>query len=238
MLRAAVIDPNKSKRELLKACLADSQPAFRAVEFANIAGFSETLDENCTAYDLVLLNTTVHKEGDGLSLAAKLRERNPRLMIAFASDSDKYCLRAFELLASAYLVYPFDYKNLQNAIAFFFHTGERLERRASIMLKETGGNYRRVYARSIKYIESVNREIVLHLEDGSTLTGYDKLGDAAQALPQEQFFRCHQSYLVNFYFTEALDKDTFIVGGTRVPISRKYMKLAKDAYFGYVLRTM
>ncbi|MDO4492943.1 MAG: LytTR family DNA-binding domain-containing protein [Clostridia bacterium] len=237
MLRAAVIEPNKNKRELIKACLADAQPAFRASEFSCAESFLDTLDEKCTAYDLVVMNTSIRTEGDGVRLASELRARNARLMLMFATDSEAYYAKAFELLVTGYLVYPFDYKHLLNAISFFFHS-ERLERRASIMLKETGGSYRRVYARHIKYIESVNREIVLHLEDGTTLTGYDKLAEAAQALPHDLFFRCHQSYLVNFYFTDSMQKDTFVIGDTSVPISRKYLKEAKEAYCAYVFRSM
>ena len=83
-------------------------------------------------------------------------------------------------------------------------------------------------------MESVNREIILHLEDGSAISSYAKLDKAEQELPKSLFLRCHQSYMVSLYFVESMDRETFRLPGAEVPISRKYRKAAKEAYYEYM----
>ena len=75
-----------------------------------------------------------------------------------------------------------------------------MERRASLMLKEAGGSFRRVYCRNILYVESANRKVILHLENGETIESYAKLDELEQQLPGRLFFRCHQSYIISLYF--------------------------------------
>ena len=77
-----------------------------------------------------------------------------------------------------------------------------MERRASLMLKEVGGSFRRVYCRNILYVESANRKVILHLENGETIESYAKLDELEQQLPGRLFFRCHQSYIISLYFVE------------------------------------
>lgn len=205
--------------------------------FSNASDYLEQLEADGSAYDILLLNTTLYEEGDGVQLAAKVRAMNNKIMIAFLADTDKYLRNAFDLLATGYLMYPFDMKELHNCISFYYHMSAQ-ERRSSLMIKETGGNYRRIYARHIRYIESSNREILLHLDNGTVISGYMKMTEAEESLPSDQFFRCHQSYLVNFYFVDEQNRDCFTIGEEEIPISRKYQSDAKDKYYNYVFANM
>lgn len=135
----------------------------------------------------LLLNTTIRHEGDGLRLSAEVRARNRKVMICFITDSQRYYAEAFSVFATGYLLYPFDVSELHNCITFFWQK-PNMERRASLMLKETGGSYRRIYCRNILFIESSNRKVYLHLDNGEVMESYAKLDELEQQLPGKLFF--------------------------------------------------
>ncbi|MCF0135691.1 MAG: response regulator transcription factor [Lachnospiraceae bacterium] len=238
MLRAAVVERDKEKRAFIVAAVEALHMDIQVSDFSNKYDFEEHLDEDATSYDILLLNTTIMKEGDGIEVAADIRSRNSKIMIAFVTESTRYYPEAFAVFATGYLLYPFEVGNLHNCITFFYEKTQK-ERRSSVMIKERGGNYRRIFTRYIKYIESSNREVYIHLEDGSEVATYAKLNELEESLPHNgQFLRCHQSYLVNMYFVEEYGKGCFNVDNLEIPISRKYQQIAKEAYYEYMFEKM
>ena len=237
MLRAAIVEKSKERREYIRAGLAGVSMDIQVSEFTNEYDYLENLNEDASSFDILLLNTTIRHEGDGLKLAANIRARNRKVMICFITDSQRYYAEAFSVFATGYLLYPFDVSELQNCITFFWQK-PNIERRASLMLKEAGGSYRRVYCRNILYVESANRKVVLHLENGETMESYAKLDDLEQLLPAKLFFRCHQSYIISLYFIEKMDASHFMVQSHTIPISRKYQRTAREVYYDYMFEKM
>ena len=143
MLRAAVIERQKERRDYNRAALESLDMDLQVSAFSNLYDFEENLDEAATSYDMILLGTTVHQEGDGLREAADLRARNRRIMLCFLTDSPNYYKEAFDVFATGYLLYPYDVSRLHNCVSFFYQK-QSTERRSSWMIKETGGSYRRI----------------------------------------------------------------------------------------------
>ena len=206
-------------------------------EFTNEYDYLENLNEDASSFDILILNNTIRHEGDGLKLAANIRARNRKVMICFITDSQRYYAEAFSVFATGYLLYPFDVSELHNCITFFWQK-PNMERRASLMLKEAGGSYRRVYCRNILYVESANRKVILHMEDGESMESYAKLDELEQQLPGKLFFRCHQSYIISMYFVEKMDASKFVVQSHEIPISRKYQRAAREVYYDYMFEKM
>lgn len=237
MVRTAILDSSKERREYIQTSMQGLDFEVSTELFSNKYDFLESLDEDATSFDILLLNTTLLHEGDGVELAKEIRVRNRLIMICFITDTEEYYGEAFSVLATGYLLYPFDVGQLHNCVNFFFHK-TKVERRASWMIKERGENFRRIYCRNILYVESHNREIIIHLENGSTIVSYAKLSKAEEELPAKGFLRCHQSYIVNLYFVEELGQGQFFIKGTEIPISRKYQKVAKTVYHEYMFERM
>ena len=237
MLRAAIVEKSKEHREYIRAGLAGVDMDIQVSEFTNEYDYLENLNEDASSFDILLLNTTIRHEGDGLQLAADIRARNRKVMICFITDSQRYYAEAFSVFATGYLLYPFDVSQLQNCITFFWQKPD-IERRASLMLKEAGGSYCRVYCRNITYVESANRKVILHMENGDVLESYAKLDELEQQLPGKLFFRCHQSYIISLYFVEKMDSAKFIVKSEEIPISRKYQRAAREFYYDYMFEKM
>ena len=237
MLRAAIVEKSREHREYIRAGLQGLNIEIQVSDYSNEYDFLENLGGEASAFDIILLNTTIRHEGDGVQLAAEIRNRNRKVMICFITDSQRYYAEAFSVFATGYLLYPFDISELHNCISFFYQKTSK-ERRASVMIKEAGGSYRRVYCRNIVYIESVNRKVILHLENGDAVESYAKLGELEESLPGNLFFRCHQSYVINLYFVEKMESTRFLVQSDEIPISRKYQKEARDRYYDYMFEKM
>ena len=90
MLRAAIVEKSKEHREYIRAGLAGTGMEIQVREFTNEYDYLENLNEDGSSFDILLLNTTIRHEGDGLRLAAEVRARNRKVMICFITDSQRY----------------------------------------------------------------------------------------------------------------------------------------------------
>lgn len=237
MFRLAICETKTEERNYIRAAVETVEKDISICEFGNLDDLKESMNEDGSSYDMILLNTTVHQEGDGLKFAASVRRKNIKIGFIFITKSQNYYAMAFQVFATGYLLYPFDVRELQNCINFF-NQKTVFERRSSIMLKEKGGKWSRIFLRNIMFIESENRDIRLHMEDGQEKLSYQKLSQVAEQLIQPNFIRCHQSYLVNLYFVDELSHNQFMIQDREIPISRKYLKEAKEAYYHYMFSKM
>ena len=237
MLRAAIVEKSKQHREYIRAGLQGFPMEIKVSEFSNEYDYLENAGEDASGFDIVLLNTSICQEGDGIRLAGEIRNLNRKVMICFVTESNQYYAEAFSVFATGYLIYPFDISELYNCISFFYQKTQQ-ERRASVMIKEAAGSYRRIYCRNIRYVESSNRKVILHMENGDELETYAKLSELEELLPSKLFFRCHQSYVISLYFVEKLGTNVFVMGEDEIPISKKYYKEAKEVYYDYIFEKM
>ena len=112
MLRAAIVEKSKEHREYIRASLTGINMDIQVSEYADEYDYLDDLNEEASSFDILLLNTTIHREGDGLELAAKVRARSRKVMICFITDSQRYYAEAFSVFATGYLLYPFDVSEL------------------------------------------------------------------------------------------------------------------------------
>ena len=95
MLRAAIVEKSKEHREYIRASLTGINMDIQVSEYADEYDYLDDLNEDASSFDILLLNTTIHREGDGLELAAKVRARSRKVMICFITDSQRYYAEAF-----------------------------------------------------------------------------------------------------------------------------------------------
>lgn len=229
MLNIAILERNQKKRNSVAEKIKGLNIDAKVSKYSNPQDFIEKVGAEGLIFDAIFLNTKIAVEGDGVEFAAQLRENNKRIMICFVTESEDYYKEAIRLFATGYLSYPIDSGEIYRCLTFYFQDSN-FERRATWTVKERGGNYRRLFCRNIKYIESDNRELVLYMEDGSTIQCYGKLNDVEPELPGGLFIRCHQSFIVNMYFAEELTNNAFLIDGKAISVSRKHQKVVKEMY--------
>lgn len=211
----------------IRILIADDDPGMRTVmrklaeraegyELVGEAGDGERLLElyEETRPDVVLMD--VEMPGmTGIECAKVIQDRNPRTVLVFATAHEQYMRSAFEVYAFDYLVKPFKLERALNTLSLI---RERLTAQSPapepvrphptaasgrLMLKHREG-LSFLDIPSILLIQREERASVLYLSDGSRYVTSDSLSELEQRLPEEIFFRCHKSYIVNLNHIDSI----------------------------------
>ena len=211
----------------IRILIADDDPGMRTVmrklaeraEGYELVGEAEDGNRLLELYeetrpDVVLMD--VEMPGmTGIECAKVIQDRNPRTVLVFATAHEQYMRSAFEVYAFDYLVKPFKLERALNTLALI---RERLTAQSPapepvrphptaasgrLMLKHREG-LSFLDIPSILLIQREERASVLYLSDGSRYVTSDSLSELEQRLPEEIFFRCHKSYIVNLNHIDSI----------------------------------
>ena len=158
---------------------------------------------------------------DGMEVAARIREQNPRVSIVFISQYREFFHDMFR-------VYPFQY--IEKPI-----TQQKVYEALDKILDEQRFSYesfsfrynRKTYNISlcqVLYFVSDRRRIRIIMEDGREMIFYEKLDELEKKLSayNHHFLRIHQSYLVNERQIEEFSPDQVKMrGGKMLSVSRE-----------------
>lgn len=189
--------------------------------------------EDC---DLLLMDI-YFGEANGMELVKKIRMKNRKLPIVFVTASPDYVLESYDVYAYYYLMKPLSYTKVENLISRFLREKFGYKGEKCFIRKDSRGviKYRIPY-NDITYVESFNTQIDMHVKDGDETRLYGSLTKLENELPKSYFYRCHQSYIVNYRYVKKLEASEFIMNdGKRIPIRKKGIKNAKDRYNQYLL---
>jgi DNA-binding LytR/AlgR family response regulator len=79
----------------------------------------------------------------------------------------------------------------------------------------------------IHFIESLKDYIKVFTSEGDFLA-HKSLTSITEELPKSKFLRIHRSFTVSLDKIEALEGNSVLLKGKRIPIGRKYVNHAKD----------
>ena len=184
-----------------------------------------------TFYDLIFLDIYM-KQTSGIQLAVKLREMHPKSQIIFTTVSKEYAVNAFRLRALDYLVKPYTYEMLSDAVSRFEEIASKFTH--YIELKE-GRHYTRVLISDIIYTDYHNHYIQVHT-DSCMIRSYMPFDEFAPMLePYPQFLWCYRNCMVNMDYIDSFDDKDFILNnGERVPIAKARKQEIVQSYANYV----
>lgn len=228
-LEAIIIDDEKHARESLSTLLELYCPQVKVLaEAATIQEGIQTIQRlNPT---IVFLDIAIG-EDTGFDLLNKLQPIDFKLI--FATAFNNYALKAFKENAIDYLLKPINPQELIRAIkkvqeAYPANQGPPFLQTAAT--KPTS----KIAIHSIEGITFLKTSQIIHVNgNGNYSTFFSIEGDKIIAsknlkhfellLPKDDFFRSHQSHLVNLHFIKkVLSQDSMIKlsNGTLVPITR------------------
>ena len=202
--------------DLCQDILATQGVEAEIVPFSSADELRQAAEEKRAAFDLYLLD--IQMEGTTrLELAQWLYDQGVRDRVIFITGNPEYALAGYEAHPLHYLLKPVSRERLEAAL------GRALEKHgAQAVLFQRGGQAVPLLVEEIRYLESLNHGVVVHLGDGEQAFSVP-LTEAERLLPAGIFRRCHRSYLVNLTWVErATHAGVLLKDGERLPMSRTF----------------
>ena len=232
-MKAILIDDMPQALQVLRADIEDIAPEIEIIGTADsvVSGAKLLMKEQP---DLLFLDIQLG-DGTGFDILEILPDIN--FKIIFTTASDEYALRAFRFAAVDYLLKPIDLDELKSAIQRAQSQLETSSERLDV-LKET---FRKpdelpnrmclhtqekievVDIQDVVRCESSDNYTIFYFENGQKLMVTRTLKNFEKQLEKHQFFRSHQSHLVNLKYLQSFVRTEggylLLKNGDQVPVS-------------------
>lgn len=150
---------------------------------------------------------------------------NPPLTILTTAYSE-YALDGFRLNVVDYLLKPYTFQRFFQATQKAIETyrsrivfNKKEEDSSYDMYIRQGDSFQRINWEDILFVEAMQNYLKLHFVD-NTFVIHQTMVSLAETLPQESFFRIHNSYLVNINHIDKINGSRLFVRGKELPISK------------------
>ena len=159
---------------------------------------------------------------DGLTAAEQVRRCDAEVGLIFLTTFAEYALEGYQYQATNYIVKPLGYARLKSELDRFVRQRRREEAPALVIANDDGRF--KVPLRSIRYIETYRRNLLVHAEQGDIVL-YKSMKEMEERLAENDFVRCHTSFLVNLFYVKDVQKlELKLLDGEHVPISQPKRK--------------
>ena len=192
------------------------------------------IEEN--QYDLYFLDVVM--QHNGIYVASEIIKKVPNASIIFTTTSKEYAIDAFKVQAFDYILKPLDK-------AEFYDSIDRIMKKLNIKkntwsFKTNDLTLISINLEDIRYIESTNRRIDVHLCNDKIITSTTIRTKFLETIPfnlsENSFLLCHNSFIVNMNKIKGVKDVEFIMdNGEIVPISKRMLKEVKEQYINYLV---
>lgn len=225
MYMIAVCDPDVKYAKTLGLSvhkILDSMKISHCIEYHRTSEtIYELLKKYPEKYNFIFLETNVSPSG-GIKFAKTLRNIGFKGKLAFISTDASLVFEGYNVEACQYFLKPVEETQLR--YLFFRLSLKALQRPSNYLLLNDKAKYYKIRYSEILYVETDGRKVRLHTLDEEILYPC-KLSEMEELLPSSLFFRCHQSYLVQFEAVSKIVQSKIILkNGEEIPISRPYKK--------------
>lgn len=239
MIRTLVVEDEQIIREEIISLLHEIDKQILVVGDCGTCAEALILTKNCKP-DLLLLDINL-SDGTSFDFLNKLEERN--FNIVFITAHEEFAIKAIKAGALDYVLKPIDEKTLKEAIekVLINNKNNQINERIAVANKELEGKSNKLVLRlhdsyqivrfdELVYCKSDGGYTNFHLTDNRKFLVSKSIKEYEKILPSLQFFRTHQSYLVNLEFVDKFEKGggLYLKGGTEIPVAvRKKEELLK-----------
>ncbi len=214
MIRTLVIDDEPIIRKGILNILSEIAADLIVVGDCGTIKEALVLANNCKP-DLVLLDINL-TDGTGFDFLNKLKTRN--FNVVFITAHEEFALKAIKQGAIDYLLKPIDEDELAEVIKKAISIHEyQLSERLHIANSRLQGNSNKIVLRlfdsfqiirfeELMYCQSDAGYTTFHLTDKRQFTVSKSIKEYENLLPEDRFFRTHQSYIVNLDYIDRYEK--------------------------------
>ena len=219
VITIAVCDEVRKDAQKLVKKLSELIPEAELLVYRKRESLLKGLKDEHKRCDVLFMGLDGEK-GESLETVRAIRLGGNYVPVVLVAANDHFYKEAFEVFAFNYITKPVGIGELEHVMKPILRSCEL-----------DGG---KVQHRRLAYISSSLHNVVFHLTDGTVIRCRARLTDFSDQLADSSFLRCHQSFLINLEKVTSLNKNSFIVGGAEIPISRTYLKNSRQKYKDYL----
>ena len=233
MFHIAVVEDEEESRELLRRYLEKyRKEKGTELEMTFFRDGLELTENYRPIYQILLLDIEM-PHMDGLTAARFVRQADEEVVIIFITNMARYAIRGYEVQALDFVLKPVSYfafsMKLEKALA------KVASRKQESLMLPTEEGFRRVQTEDITFMEVVSHRLLVHTTT-ETYSSRETLNRMEELLKNRNFVRCNKGYLVNLRQVSLVKKDSVVVGGQELLISRRrkeeFLKALMDFYGG------
>ncbi len=234
MIKIGICDDNEIEYMLLKkivtTLLTEKGLDYEISTFSKGEELLSAMEKE--AFQLLFLD--IMMEGiDGIHLGKLIRNHDLDTEIIYCTSSQEFLLASYEVFALGYVIKPYEVVQIGRLLDYFIHK-HGISSTKYIMVKSNFMK-RKIFFDEIIYVESMNKVVLFQTSSSGEIKVYDKLGNIEKELNNDNFLRCHQSYIINMDFVARMDESEFItITNQVIPIRRKDRKLLRERYYSYM----
>ena len=222
MINIAIIEDEREDFEYLAEGVQKySESSGEPVAIRRYESALKFLDEYKFDFDIIFMDIEL-PDINGVLASEKLRSKDNNVALVFVTNLAHLAIKGYAVSAADFIVKPVNYYKL-SALLEKLVKNIKLHRDNYIMISTANG-MERISLSEVLYVEAEAHRITFHLMQrevtySGTLTACERL------LPQQNFVRCYQSFIVNIQYVEACSgAELRLKDGTVIPVSRSKKK--------------
>lgn len=196
-------------------CVALCQSAYEAMEY---------LIDNEIELMFVDINMP---DINGMDFVKSLKQRP---QIIFTTAYSEYAIEGFQVDALDYILKPISYASFlkaANKAKIWFDLNQKvpetIQTTQDCLFVKSEYKLVRIMLSEIKYIESANEYIQIHLLTDEPVSTLIRLKVIEEQLPKDRFMRVHRSFIVNLDRVKVIDRNRIVFDNkVHIPIGDQY----------------
>lgn len=191
---------------------------------------AEILENYEPLYDIILLDIEMPKV-NGMEAASQIRQMDAGVVLMFITNMAAYAIHGYEVGALDFVMKPINYYTFSMKFTRAIKRVRQKEER-QILLALTDG-VKKIGIQQIHYVEVQNRMLHYYTDEGEyVLRG--TMASVEEMLTPYPFVKCNHWYMVNLMHVSEVRKNTAVVAGHELEISRRNRTAFLKALADYV----
>jgi DNA-binding LytR/AlgR family response regulator len=226
IIRCVAVDDEPLAIEKLKSFIEKLPQLQLMATFRNASGAIEYIKNN--PVHLIFLDIQM----DGLSGIEMVAQMVNKPQIIFTTAFNEYAIKAFELAVTDYLLKPYTFDRLNQAVVkaadyIYWQEAVSVARQNTIdyIFVKSGYQLIKIFLNEILYIEGM-RDFQCIVTPTAKFLASHTFHELEKTLPKN-FVRCQKSYIVSLGKIESIENDRIKIGNKLIPIGDAY----KDTFY-------
>ena len=214
-------------QEYLKQYQKEHNVPFKITAFGDGA---EILEDYQKLYDIILLDIEMPKV-NGMEAAEQIRKIDSDVILMFITNMASYAIRGYEVGALDYVMKPIHYYTFSMKLTRALKRAMQKEQQNILLTLPDG--VKKFGIHQIYYVEVQNRMLYYHTDEGEYVVR-GTMQSVEKMLAPYPFVKCNHWYMVNLMHVSEVRKNTAVVGGSELEISRRNRTSFLKALTDYV----